>query len=95
MEKYEELNPKDPIKKASGVGTKTAGLLKDIGIVTVEDLLSADADEIAMVLKEKTITAAKVKKWQSASRKRVKATFELDTAESDETDDYELMDYQD
>ncbi len=94
-EKYKELHLTDPIKKASGVGTKTAGLLMEIGIRTVEDLLSADAEEIATLLEEKSITTTKVKKWQSASRKRVKSTFELDTADSDETDDYELMDYQD
>ncbi|MHA1266255.1 MAG: hypothetical protein ACTSRS_13565 [Candidatus Helarchaeota archaeon] len=94
MEQYKELHLKDPVVKASGVGKKTAELLNSIGIYTVEDFLSAGAEEIEAALEVKSITTSKIQKWQNQSRNRVLATSEDEIADSEEISDYELLDYE-
>ncbi|NVM53108.1 MAG: hypothetical protein HWN66_05350 [Candidatus Helarchaeota archaeon] len=90
LERYKELHIEDPVKKASGVGKQTAELLKNVGIITVEDFLNADPKELAAVLEVKSITSKKIQTWQNTSLKRVKDTFD----DAEETDDYELLDYE-
>lgn len=91
---YKALYLADPVKKATGVGKKTADLLNEVGIITVEDFIGADPKELAGVLKEKSITPTKINKWQVDSQKRVRATLEDDETGLDaEVSDYELLDY--
>lgn len=91
LEKYKALRLEDPVDDASGVTKKVAELLTDVGIRNIEDLLHVDAEELAETLNVDTITTAKIKKWQAASRKRVKATWEEDETGKDE--DYDFLDY--
>ena len=60
-----QLQPRSPIVDAPAIGPKTAARFEAIGLVTIEDLLSHDADWIASELNTKWITAGLVSQWQS------------------------------
>ena len=63
-----QLQPSSPIVDAPAIGPKTAARFEAIGLVTIEDLLSQDADWIASELNTKWITAGLVSQWQSQAR---------------------------
>ncbi len=92
-EKFDKLLLQDPVEKASGVNKAIAQKLESVGLFTVEDLLTVDPVELAAVLEDDSITATKIKRWITASRKRIRAT--LDEAESypEDAEDYDLIDY--
>lgn len=58
------LDRNDPVVDAPSIGTKTAKLLKRIGIKTVDDLLSASPGEIARQLKTKQVKEKIILEWQ-------------------------------
>ncbi|MFX1294505.1 MAG: hypothetical protein ACFFD2_06595 [Promethearchaeota archaeon] len=89
--KFKSLYLEDPVNKASGVTKTIAKQLEDLGIKTVEDLISVDPNDLAELLDDPKITSAKIKRWVSASHKRIKST--LEEAESHPEDDYDLLDY--
>ncbi len=91
--KFKELYLEDPVQKASGVTKAIAKKLEDLGILTVEDLLAADPDELAEFLDDESITSTKIQRWIIASTKRVKDTLKLIEAEPEDIDDYDLLDY--
>lgn len=53
-----------PVVDAPSIGPKTAARLGAIGIRTIDDLLFADADEVAEKLDVRHITAEKIATWQ-------------------------------
>ena len=63
-----QLNAGSPIVDAPAIGPKTAARLEAIGITAVQDLLSHDAETIAIELKTKWITARLVSQWQAQAR---------------------------
>ena len=63
-----QLNAGSPIVEAPAIGPKTAARLEAIGMTTIQDLLSHDAEKIAIELKTKWITARLVSQWQAQAR---------------------------
>jgi hypothetical protein len=61
------LSPGHPVVDAPTIGSKTAGRLEKAGVVTVGDLLAADAEDLAQRLNQKHITADVVRTWQQES----------------------------
>ena len=62
------LDLSDDVEKAPSIGKKTATRLEKIGIITVADLLQADASEISEQLDTKWITKKEVTDWQYQTR---------------------------
>ena len=62
------LNAADPVVDAPAIGPKMAKLLKPIGIQTVDDLLRADADQVAEQLQHRSTSAETVHQWQEQAR---------------------------
>ncbi len=90
--KFKELYLDDPPSKASGVTKAIGAKLEELGILTIEDFLAADPKLIAGELGDESISSTRVKRWITASRKRVKKTLEVIEAEPDDSDDYDLLD---
>jgi len=90
--KFKELFLDDPPAKASGVTKEIGAKLEELGILTIEDFLSANPKLIAAELGSDSITATRVKRWMTASRKRVKQTLDTIEAEPDDSADYDLLD---
>ncbi|MEM6690130.1 MAG: DUF4332 domain-containing protein [Planctomycetota bacterium] len=61
------LNRQDPVVDAPSIGPRMASRLEAIGIVTVDDLLNADATEIAEALDHRRVDAETVLAWQQQS----------------------------
>lgn len=60
-----QLTASSPVVDAPAIGPKTAARLTDIGIHTVQDLLTHEAEEIAGALETRWITPKLVAQWQS------------------------------
>lgn len=58
------LHANDPIVDAPSVGARLAERLNDIGIRTVADLLTADADVVAERLNHRRCSAKVIRQWQ-------------------------------
>ena len=63
-----KLTTDSPIVDAPAIGPKTAARLEAIGLETIQDLLSHEADWIAAELNTKWITARLVSQWQDQAR---------------------------
>ena len=63
-----QLQLGSPIVDAPAIGPKTAARFEAIGLSTIENLLSNDADRIASELDTKWITARLVSQWQSQAK---------------------------
>jgi len=68
------LSLEDSIIKIEGVTEKIRILLENIGIEIVDDLLFVDPGVLAERVGHKDVTALKIKEWQMAAEKRIKAT---------------------
>ena len=66
--KRAKLTFDSPIVDAPAIGPKTAARLEAIGLTTVRDLLSHDADSISAELQTKWITPRIVDQWQDQAR---------------------------
>jgi hypothetical protein len=66
--KRPQLTTGSPIVDAPAIGPKTAVRLEAIGLDTIQDLLSHDAERIAGELNTKWITARLVSQWQDQAR---------------------------
>ena len=64
----------DSITKIEGVTEKVRILLENIGIEIVDDLLFVDPGVLAERVGHKDVTPLKIKEWQMAAEKRIKAT---------------------
>jgi predicted flap endonuclease-1-like 5' DNA nuclease len=62
-----QLERSSPIERVPSIGPKTAARLAKVGIHTVDDLLFAEAAEVAQRLDTKDITADTVACWQQQS----------------------------
>ena len=56
-----------PIVDAPSIGPKTASRFQQLGLTTVDDLLQADADDIASRLNTRHITSDVIRDWQTQS----------------------------
>jgi hypothetical protein len=61
------LNPGSPVVDAPTIGSKIAGRLERAGIITVGDLLDADAEALAKKLNHKQFTPEVIRQWQQES----------------------------
>ncbi|WP_153557944.1 DUF4332 domain-containing protein [Roseimaritima sediminicola] len=61
------LERKSPIVDAPTIGPRTANKLEKIGLYTVDDLLTADAEQVAMELNNRRIDGEEVRSWQRQS----------------------------
>ena len=59
------LNRNDPVVDAPSIGPRMAARLQKHGIVTVDDLLRADAESLAEALDHRRITAETIQDWQA------------------------------
>ncbi|MCY2984763.1 MAG: DUF4332 domain-containing protein [Planctomycetota bacterium] len=66
--KRAKLTVDSPIVDAPAIGPKSAARLEAIGLTTVRDLLSHDADSISAELQSKWITPRIVDQWQDQAR---------------------------
>ena len=62
------LNRSDDVEAAPSIGPKTAQRLAAAGIYTVDDLLTANATEVASKLNNRRIAAETIEQWQSQAR---------------------------
>lgn len=62
------LNRSDDVEAAPSIGPKTAQRLATVGVYTVDDLLTANAEDIATRLDNRRITAETIVQWQSQAR---------------------------
>ena len=58
------LDRRSPIVNAPSIGARTAQQLESLGITTVDDLLQANAGELAKRLGNRRVTAELVRQWQ-------------------------------
>ncbi len=58
------LNRSDDVEEAPSIGPKTAERLEAIGIKSVNDLLEADAEQVARRMKHRRVKADTVRQWQ-------------------------------
>ena len=62
------LNAEDNVEAAPSIGPKTARRLEKVGIVTVDDLLKADVDDVANQLNVRHIKPGVLRDWQDQAR---------------------------
>ncbi len=62
------LSREQEIAAAPSIGPKTAARLEAVGIYTVDDLLNADAVEVADRLNQRRVKASHVRDWQAQAR---------------------------
>ncbi len=63
---YLELS--SPVVDAPSIGGSMAKSLEDVGVVTVNDLLAADAEDLATDLGQPRVTGSVIRAWQDQSR---------------------------
>ncbi|MBX9927035.1 MAG: DUF4332 domain-containing protein, partial [Hyphomicrobiaceae bacterium] len=63
-----KLSPTDPVEAAPVIGPKLASRLATIGILTVADLLAADAGSLSIKLADSRLDRAAVATWQAVAR---------------------------
>jgi len=71
--KAERLTLISPVVDAPSIGPKTAARLGKVDIVTIGDLLNADAEQTASALNVRYIKAKTLKDWQDQTRLMVEA----------------------
>ncbi len=62
------LEQSSPVVDAPSIGASMARSLEEVGVVTVDDLLSASADDLAADLGQPRVTGAIIRAWQEQSR---------------------------
>ncbi len=62
------LQLSDDLGAAPSIGPKTAERFKDIQIISVADFLDSDADELALQLDNRRMTANVIRNWQNQTR---------------------------
>ena len=55
-------------ERAPSIGAKTARRLGTVGVTTVADFLEEDADQLATMLGQRSITGRQLKDWQDQAR---------------------------
>ncbi len=58
----------DDVERAPSIGAKTARRLGTVGVTTVADFLEEDADQLATMLGQRSITGRQLKDWQDQAR---------------------------
>ena len=58
----------DDVERAPSIGAKTAWRLGTVGVTTVADFLEEDADQLATMLGQRSITGRQLKDWQDQAR---------------------------
>ena len=99
-QKIRPLYPEDPVKEATGITEAISELLEEVGVVTIDDLLSADPEKLAEEIDVDSITSKKIKQWQKASQQRMKTALkeeeetepESDEEPEDESNSYDMLD---
>ena len=102
-QKARPLYPEDSVRDAPGLTEAISELLEEVGVMTIEDLIAANPEELAQEIGDDLITSKKIKQWQLASRQRVKAVLkeegdleerelEEDSDADEDTHDYDIMD---
>ena len=72
-ERSDRLTSDSPVVDAPSIGPKTASRLKQVDIVTIGDLLGADASEAATALNVRYITTDTLTDWQDQTRLMLEA----------------------
>lgn len=62
------LSLSDDVEKAPSIGPKTAERLANVGVLTVNDLLEEDGEQLATMLGRRHMTATVIKDWQDQAR---------------------------
>jgi len=91
--KFEPLYAEDPVKEVPSITKAISEALEEVGITTVEQLLSADPDDLEEELDIPSITSKKIKMWQKLSQKQIKETIESEEGIDEEDGQYDLLDY--
>ena len=58
----------DDVERAPSIGAKTARRLATVGVTTVEDFLEEDADQLATMLGQRSLTGRMLRDWQDQAR---------------------------
>lgn len=58
----------DDVERAPSIGAKTARRLSTVGVTTVEDFLEEDADQLATMLGQRSLTGRLLRDWQDQAR---------------------------
>jgi len=102
-QKTRPLYAEDSVRDAPGLTEAISELLEEVGVMTVEDLMAANPEDLAQEIGDELITSKKIKLWQQAARQRVKAVIkeeeDMEEREQEEdsdadvdTHDYDIMD---
>jgi len=102
-QKARPLYPEDSVRDAPGLTEAISELLEEVGVMTIEDLMAANPEELAQEIGDDLITSKKIKQWQLAARQRVKAVLkeegdleerelEEESDADEDTHDYDIMD---
>jgi len=99
-QKIRPLYPEDPVREMTGITEAISELLEDVGVMTIDDLLSADPEELADEIGVDSITSQKIKQWQKACLQRVKAALkeeeeiepEREEEPDEDSDKYDMLD---
>lgn len=62
------LEPASPVVDAPSIGASMARSLEEVGVVTIQDLLNVNADELSADLGQPRVTGAVIRAWQEQSR---------------------------
>ena len=102
-QKTRPLYAEDSVRDSPGLTEAISELLEEVGVMTVEDLMSANPEDLAQEIGDELITSKKIKLWQQAARQRVKAVIkeadDIEEREQEEdsdadvdTHDFDMMD---
>lgn len=62
------LSAADDVERAPSIGAKTARRLANVGVTTVADFLEEDADQLATMMGQRSITGRMLRDWQDQAR---------------------------